>query len=178
MITYVLIATRYFGNRHPRSGEPTFFREKIISAIGGYNNKLGKLTGANKINPKIHTIRANYKLWKERLEKVQAGEAIISVREWSGQAYKSKQIEFAQLDKDSGCGVQELIFINGDINKPTICGDRLPKPSWYKGINLIELAQNDGLYVHDFRSWFKDYKMMEYNQPKSFAIIHFTKFRY
>jgi hypothetical protein len=160
MKTYVLIVSRQFNKKHERSGEPTRFREMILSG------------------EKIHTIRANYSLWKKRVEEVQLGEANIAVRYWSGKPYNSKQLRICDITKESGCGIQELFFIGGDINQPTICGDSFPEPSWYKGINLIELAKNDGLTVQDFRSWFKDYKLMEYNRPKSMAIIHFTSFRY
>ena len=38
-----------------------------------------------------------------------AGEAILSVRYWSGKPYNSKQLRIVEFDKDSGVGVQKLI---------------------------------------------------------------------
>jgi hypothetical protein len=155
MKTYVLIVSQQFSKKHPRAGEPTAFREKILSG------------------EKIHTVRANYHLWKKRIEEVQAGEAIIAVRYWSGKPYNSKQLRICDIDKDSGCGVEGVIFEDGKITKPVIVKDHS-----YKGIDVSILANNDGLSVSDFAEWFKDYKLYEYNQLKQFAIIHFTKFRY
>jgi|688.fasta_scaffold523709_2 hypothetical protein len=166
MKTYVLTVSRTFPTTHARAGEPTHFLEKIISAIGGYENQLGKATGANKISPKIHTIRANYNLWKKRMDDVQAGKAVISLRYWSEKPYNSKQIEFARLDKDSGCGVQEIYFKYECVLYPRVSID---KPV----LNLELLAQNDGLSKEDFKEWFKSYDL-----SKPMAIIHFTKFRY
>lgn len=36
---------------------------------------------------KRHTIRANYEFWAKRFEKIAAGEAVLSIREWVGKPY-------------------------------------------------------------------------------------------
>ena len=72
--TYVLMISENFPKYHQKAGEPTFFARKIEE---------GK---------KIHTIRQNYELWNKRAEKINKGEAILSIRKWSGKAYRSKQI--------------------------------------------------------------------------------------
>ena len=146
MKTYVLTVSRYFPTTHPRKGKPTYFVEKILS-------------------DKIHTIRANYDLWKKRIDKVNAGNAILSLRFWTGKPYNSKQQEFLQLTKDDGIGVQEIFFLNGEIWDPIIEGDDITE--------MREIAKNDGLNTDDFKAWFKGYDL-----NKSMAIIHFTKFRY
>lgn len=158
MKTYVLIVSRYFPGTHKRKGEPTFFEDKIRFALGGWNLSEGKN------GKKIHTIRANYELWAKRIKEVQEGKAILSIRYWSGKPYNSKQVEVCQLDKDSGCGVQKLEFLNSNIF------DAVTDITYLK---TSELAKNDGLLLEDFKEWFRKYDL-----SKPMAVIHFTSFRY
>jgi hypothetical protein len=65
MKTYVITLSKTFGVKHPKYGMPTGFRELYEEGI------------------KIHTIRANYPLWKERFESIKDGEACLSLRQWS-----------------------------------------------------------------------------------------------
>lgn len=85
----IMIAERFLAT-HPRKGEPTFFRDKILTGI------------------KKHTIRAG-KRWK-------VGEW-ISFRTWSGRARKSSQVEFhqAQVKKIFDIDIYETleVFIDG-----------------------------------------------------------------
>lgn len=148
MKTYVLIVSRTFPKGHNKEGEQTFFVDKISNG------------------EKIHTIRSNYPLWKKRIKEVQEGKAVLSLRYWSEKPYRSKQVEFARLDKDS-CGVQEIYFINRNIYCPALCSDRFLKN------NIEEIAKNDGLPIELFKEWFKNYDL-----SKPLAIIHFTNFRY
>ena len=113
--------------------------------------------------PKKHTIRSNYPLWLKRITEVQAGKAVLSVRQWTGKPYRSPQEEIAILTNEDGLGIQELKMI--DLFRPTtINGNR---------VELPDLAANDGLSFNDWYDWFKSYDL---KQPM--AIIHFTKFRY
>lgn len=114
--------------------------------------------------PKIHTIRANYPLWKKRIAEVERGEACLSIRQWTGKPYRSKQVEIARLTKEDGVGIQRLEFVNGKLGLPRI-------GIVYQRKN--EIALNDGLSFEDWENWFKNYDLA---QPM--AIIHFTKFRY
>lgn len=144
MKTYVLTVSRYFPKTHKRAGEPTMFIESIED-----------------LN-KIHTIRGNYELWAKRMEQVQKGEAIISLRYWSGKPYNSKQVEFKQLTKEDGVGVQKLENPKNFVYAP-IDGT----------VNNWEfVAENDGLTFLDFEDWFKA------ATTEPMAVIHFTKFRY
>ena len=163
MKTYVLTVSLAFPKTHKKAGEQTFFKEKLI-------NGLAQLQGEG---CKIHTIRSNYDLWSKRIAEIQSGKAILSIRYWSGKPYNSKQVEIYQLDENSGIGVQPLIFIDSCIKLPTICGEDFPEPTWYKGIQLSDISQNDGLSIQDFKEWFKGYDLSQ-----TMAIIHFTKFRY
>ena len=154
MKTYVITLSQLFPVTHKRAGEQTGFKEKFFYGIDKERD-----------DGKIHTIRANYELWEKRFKEIAEGRACLSVRQWSGKPYCSKQVEIARLTKDDGIGIQQLIFYHGSIEHPIIRGGCEPL--------LSELAYNDGLSVEDWNEWFKDY-----NLSKPLAIIHFTNFRY
>jgi hypothetical protein len=138
--TYVLMVAKTFQKSHPRAGEPTLFPDHILN---------GK---------KIHTIRANYDGWKKKVDAINAGEAILSIRTWTGKPYRSKQETILELTE---VGIERsLININF---KDVKVGDIFP--------NVSILSGNDGLSSTDFWNWFPDYQ-------KNLALIHFTKFRY
>jgi hypothetical protein len=162
---YRLGISRNFPTTHPRKGEPTQFEAKIQFAL--HNNKFWQ---------KLHTIRANYPLWEKRMKEVKAGRAVIELFYWSGKPYNSPQVVFATLDKDSGCGVQQLSFDARQLceGKEIPLGATVYQPFEYKFTpSLIDLAKNDGLSLDDFKAWFKKYDL---SQPM--AIIHFTSFIY
>lgn len=148
--TYVLTVSENFPKTHIRAGESTNF----IDSIGSKN--------------KIHTIRGNYFLWKKRLEEVQKGSAVISIRTWIGKPYNSKQVEHFTLTKEDGVGVQK-IKLNKDMLESGWVVGLLSFPQ----IPIRTLAVNDGLSKEDFTNWFEKY---DFSEPM--AIIHFTPFRY
>lgn len=148
MKTYVLILSKKFPATHKCSGQNTLFAENLFIV-------------------KKHTIRSNFDLWNERIKDVNDGKAIISVRQWSGKPYLSKQETIATLTREIGVGIQCLTFNDCDINKPHVSGFFGSQPT------TMELANNDGLVLDDFHDWFKDYDL-----SKQMAIIHFTAFRY
>src|SRR5690606_18963659 len=117
---------------------------------------------------KLHTIRQNYELWKKRIDEVNAGNAILSVRFWDGKPYKDKQVEFQRFDKDSGIGVQRLdrmCFVNNTAFVDETESNYIP-------VMLDTLADNDGLTLQQFKDWFRK------PNTEPMAIIHFTEFRY
>lgn len=154
MKTYYLTLSQVFPSTHPKAGQPTHFKENL---------RLSKL----------HTIRANYDYWAKRFEKIKTGEACLSIREWIGRPYCSKQREIVRLTKDDGIGIQKLDFCRKEgtakfvdgILRPFVDGKRIDRTE--------RLANNDGLSLDDWCDWFKDY---DFSKPM--AIIHFTKFRY
>jgi hypothetical protein len=152
MKTYVLTVSEFFPKTHNKSGLPTGF----INAIG---NKT-----------KIHTIRGNYPLWKKRIEEIQKGNAVLSIRYWTGKPYNSKQKEVYVLDKDSGIGCVEVRF--DGIMSPWMYSEKITNGEPWD-FSTKTLAANDGLSLDDFKEWFKGYDL---NEPM--AIIHFTDFRY
>ena len=104
MKTYVLTLSQKFPVTHSKAGLPTLFKHKLMAAL----NKDGEWN-----NPKLHTIRANYPLWRERFNQIARGEACLSVRQWTGKPYCSKQVEIARLTAEDGIGVERLVFTKG-----------------------------------------------------------------
>ena len=144
-----------FPAKHPRHGEPTFFKDKIHAAI----------THNDEYWNKLHTMRSNYDLWSKRFQKIYEGKACLSLRVWSGKPYHSKQIEIARLTKEDGIGLQRLEFYNGCLQQPILSSGRT--------INAELVAKNDGLPFESWKDWFRNS-----DTSKPLAIIHFTKFRY
>jgi hypothetical protein len=165
MKTFVLTVSKEFPKTHKRAGESTGFLEKLACSlfcpgdcsICHINSEAFK---------KIHTIRSNYELWANRIEQIQKGEAILSIRYWSGKPYNSPQVKIHELDKDSGIGVQHL-KIEDD-------GFIVYEPfNHLSNVGIERISKNDGLSVNDFKEWFKNYDL-----SKPMAIIHFTPMRY
>lgn len=155
MKTYVLMLSHSFPATHNRRGEPTYFKEKFFHHPG--------------MLKKLHTIRSNYPLWLSRIRDIQRGTAVLSVREWLGAPYRSKQRELARLTAADEVGCQLLLFhpdADGCFSLKffDIAG---------RSVDHKDLAHNDGLSLEDWREWFKDYDL-----SKPLAVVHFTKFRY
>ena len=157
--TYNIMLSRVFPDTHPRAGEDTGFKPKVLTALNNlpcYRQKL-------------HTIRANYPLWKKRFEEVERGEAVIKLRQWTDRPYRSKTVLIKTLTAKNGIGLQKLTMRMPDRgNLPFYVIDDC---MFFSTANV--LSKNDGLSLDDWQSWFKDY---DWTQP--LAIIHFTPFRY
>lgn len=179
LITYYLTLSRVFPSTHCRAGEPTYFLEKMHNALTEQDFSL-HLTGMEISygcttlwcktirEKKLHTIRANYDFWARRFEKIYAGEAVLSVREWVGKPYGkgSTQREIALLTRDDGIGLQRMIVGGTSFTFHPIYIDGA-------AVRPDTLASNDGLTVYDWLNWFASYNV---NNPM--AVIQFTKFRY
>ncbi len=161
MKTYYLTLSRVFPTTHPRAGEPTMFSKNAF--------RWPSVTDEPGTFYKIHTIRANYEFWRKRFEKIAAGEAVLSIREWVGKPYGkgSSMRELALLTHKDGICIQQLRIATDSDNRRYALIDGITLPS------LRVLAHNDGLSLKDWESWFKGYDI-----SKPMAIIHFTKYRY
>lgn len=149
----VIIFSRTFPSYHPRKGEPTYFVEKILKGLphtgmqepNGIEIDLGMIIEAH---TKYHTIRAGHR-WKEGdwfSPKVWGDD--INPKSGRKGPYHSKQIQFApdiQIKK-----VWDF-EISGNDGKFFI----YQSPFTSKGIFVNEVANNDGLTVDDFKSWFR-----------------------
>ena len=136
----VITLAKTFPVYHPRAGEPTGFADAFLSG------------------QKIHTIRANEKGYYKPGD-------IVSVRQWSGKPYASKQ-ETLQDGVRIGVVPVEIfldsrginVFVDGKMQYPTI------------------VALNDGLSTIDFYHWFNP-RMLP-NLTLNDSLIYFTDFRY
>lgn len=178
MKTYVIMLAKTFPRGHFAEGRLTFFKEKMMLALGcPHCDTEQDLSGDNiskcnscmyaTMNKKLHTIRGNYELWESRFKEIDAGKACLSIREWEGKPYRSKQVEIIRLTKEDGIGLQRLSFAMNSHAHPFIDG--------ISSVKADEIAHNDGITYFEWREreWFSDCDL-----SKQFAIIHFTKFRY
>jgi hypothetical protein len=162
MKTYVITLSRCFLANHKRAGEETHFKEKFILGQGLTDYDTPSMA-------KLHTIRANYPLWERRIRDIQEGNAVLSVRQWTGKPYRSKQVEIARLTAANGVGIQKLSF---DKDRDGVSSLKFFDING-KYIDWEILANNDGLSLEYWKEWFQGYDL-----SKPLAIIHFTKFRY
>lgn len=144
MKTYVLTIAQKFPKSHPCAGEATHFADQINLGI------------------KQHTIRLNYALWKKRFEKINKGDACISVRQWKGRPYFSKQEEIDILFNTDGIGLQKL-----HAYETMLYVDKIDK-----AIPTHIIATNDGLSLKEFQGWF------QLPLEEDAAIIWFNENRY
>lgn len=140
--------------KYPKIGivvpKPTGFKKKLLSG------------------EKKHTIRQNYKFWKKRIDEINNGKAILSIRQWTGLPYRSEQVEIKRFGK--GEVGYERITMTGEAYDIAInTGDG----TWcfLSNRRILTLIKNDGVPVDIFRKFFKDSLL-------DGIIIHFTKLRY
>lgn len=124
---------------------------------------------------KVHTFREDYAKWQKRFEKINQGEACLSVRVWAGVPYRSMVKVVRNLGKDDGIGLQLLQFRDPrpySISKFTWVG--MPHVDG-KRVGIAEIANNDGLTVEDWIRWLTGSKA---DLSQDFALIQLTDFRY
>lgn len=148
--TYVLTVAKTFQKGHPREGEPTNFKEKILSG------------------EKTHTIRMDEKMyWRNAAKEVNQRKAIISIRQWSGKPYCSPQDpEFMRVEH---MHVQTII----DHRAAFQVGDK------WRNVTVKTIASNDGLSEADLLAWF-GLKIVGKHFDDHFVaqILHFTNMIY
>lgn len=148
-----IMCSRTFPAGHPRKGEPTFFVEQILNVImpRGVNG----IVDRNDINPAILPLINDFVLLDGRTEKhttIRPGNRfkpgdMVSLRVWSDKPYRSKQIEFAQVEVKKTWPVE--IYVDELIVE--IIVDSISQNIR----NKKEVALNDGLELIDFVNWFK-----------------------
>lgn len=147
----VITVSKQFPKTKRRSGEPTQFREKLTKG------------------EKIHTIRRNYDLWRVNAEKMERGGYYLSIRQWLGKPYRTKQEEIRQIHHP--IGVQRISlhwYADREELKAVVDGVE---------VNPKQIAKNDGLSYEDFVDWFFEGEMEE-DAHFDGVVIHFTPFRY
>lgn len=148
--TYVITLMVKFPAKAPFLANKTEFKKKVLSG------------------EKKHTIRRNYKFWKKRIDKINEGKAVLSLRQWSGLPYRSEQKEIMVLKKGE-VGYQRItmtghgwdVAVGISKNEYKFLSDRTIK----------RLVKNDGITMEQFREFFKEPLI-------NGIIIHLTKLRY
>lgn len=149
---YVLRVSTNFPKGHRRAGEGTGFVEKIMNGS------------------KVTTIRENWKYWKDIIDKINAGQGVLSLRYWTGKPFHSNQEEFYEYSK---VGYEICKFdLNGNVVEIVDLEDKEHSLVLLGSEDLPIVANNDGLTTEDFKDWFKNdgYTVK--------IIIHFTDLRY
>ena len=173
MKTYVITLSQTFPVTHPKAGLQTFFKTKLEQTnVIPFDETNRKPVPDGQPQLKRHTIRANDPLWRKRFDEIEKGVACLSIRQWTGKPYASKQIEIGRLTKNDGIGIQKMEFLTP---KDGYTEDAFV---WIAGRvfrydERERIAHNDGLTLDDWESWFAGY-----DKTQPLAIIHFTKFRY
>jgi hypothetical protein len=170
----VVLLSKTFFSQHPKAGKPTYFKEKVLARQmtvkrPTLNIKLTVPDGSEIKERKIHTCRANYEYWKEKIDRLKAEGGVLGIRQWSGKPYRSPQETIINISAET-VGVQKLTIEYGKQKFIPSVDNKI--------IHLPELAANDGLDTYDFIDWFKPVFETERKEILDFAIIHFTKFRY
>lgn len=143
----VLMLSKVFPKGHRSAGKPTLFLESMQAGT------------------KLHTIRLNDDLWRHKVEQINAGDMVLSVRQWAGQPYKSQQVEVARLTQ---LHVQRIEAVYG-------ASDAKPRV-WIDGCELADVEQvahNDGLELADWVEFF-----FKHANHFDGIVLQFTDFMY
>jgi len=134
----VIMFAKQFPVKHPRQGESTYFVQKILYSLlpPGYEPITDSACPA-----KYHSIRAGNR-WR-------VGET-FSARVWSDLPYRSKQVEFAQIE------IKQVIpvMITGSSRMDMEVLQLTDKPNEFLMLSAGDVAMNDGLDHDDFAAWF------------------------
>ena len=150
----LIILSKLFPLYHKRKGQETHFAESLKSGM------------------KIHTIRTNYDRWKHNLDKVINGGFKLSIREWSGRPYNSRQNEIMSVSGER-VGYQRISMTYDPMSdelKVVIDGRRFT--------DIERLANNDGLSLDDFKQFIFGATKSTEKQLFQGIIIHLTEYRY
>lgn len=161
---HVLTCSRHFPKGHPKTGEPTFFVEQILNVLLPRPNGVVNL---NDIKPEIRPFVNDFYIIDGSMCKyttIRAGSRfkpgdMVSLRVWSDKPYRSKQIEFAQVEVKKVYPIE--IYIGDLIVEVKV--DEISQSLEDKEL----IAKNDGLELSDFVNWFKIH-------PKAKKGIFFT----
>lgn len=150
--TKVLILSKTFPAHHAKSGKETYFADSV------------------RMGNKVHTVRSNYDKWKKAFDSGMN----LSIRQWSGKPYHSKQVEIKNIQAGKW-SIQPVLFVDGLYNLEVYVDDYISNEGI---VNPEILAFNDGLSLEDFEDWFEP----ELHKNRAFGfdgvIIHFTDFKY
>lgn len=95
----------------------------------------------------------------------------LCIRQWENKPYRSKQEAILEVPATI-VDVQKVVITQPSINS------LLPVNVDGREVPISEIAKNDGLSSTDFAEFFKPILKASGEEALTFAIIHFTTFRY
>ena len=135
---YVLMLSKYYPEWHSCKGNKTHFYDKVMAGV------------------KLNTYRVCSENWKNKAFEVYNENAVISVRQWSGKPYASKQIELFKLGHNTKFNFCVIKKNDEYADKFTISTtkvlDDIPEISALT--DCERLAREDGLTERQFCEWF------------------------
>lgn len=179
---YVLILSEYFPVSHPKAGQPTGFADALqanLQRLVCHEQRQCVGCGECVRQLKYHTIRRNADLWEKRAAEINAGRAVLSIRQWSGKPYGkgTHQREIARL---THLGTQRITMpyeTYDDLGLRFPVSAAVQESCSLRPVELTKLAANDGLSMFDFMQWFSIRKKGPVSDFEG-VILHFTDLRY
>lgn len=164
----VITLSRTFLAYHPKAGQPTYFVEQVLNALGGSIVGIDSFQYFEELNPtlspeildgfvrslvsgmegeKLHTIRAGHR-WNQ-------GDK-ASLRVWSGKPYNSPQIIIAPDVELVKVGDFKILKDIEDTPWMDIGSTySYPAPFDLERSIIPTVAENDGLSTQDLLDWFQ-----------------------
>lgn len=153
-MNYIMMS-RFFPKKHPKAGQPTHFVEAICNSFRGLDYALPldflKCSAHDLFPQKDQYLEAIRYQGTTKHTTIRAGERwkvgeMASLRVWSDKPYRSKQIEFAQVEVKKTWPIEIRLLQTSPVIR---INDTVLTFGQGK-----HLAANDGLTIEDFISWF------------------------
>lgn len=151
----VLTMSRFFPKGHIREGQPTHFVEKI------WSNPFVSIINQDLLQNEILNFSRHEYLYTAKHHTIRAGERwkpgdMVSLRVWSDKPYRSKQIEFAQVEvKKTWSFEMGPVPGTNPISDTQIAIDGRVHSLLTPLSDIVQkVSANDGLSIEDFISWF------------------------
>ena len=148
----VVLLSKVFFEGHPKAGQPTDFAQSVKDGC------------------KRHTVRSNYAYWEKKIAALKKQGGTLCIRQWSGKPYKSQQETILEVPA-SIIGIQKVTIEQTDVNQLSVQVDGCEVP-------ISAIAKNDGLNSVEFTEFLQPILKTSEGNETTFAVIHFTDFRY
>lgn len=148
----VVLLSKVFFEGHPKAGQSTNFAQSV------------------KDGNKQHTVRSNYAYWERKIAALKKQGGTLCIRQWSGKPYRSQQETVLEVPA-SVVGIQKVAIVQTGVNKLSVQVDGREVP-------ISEIAKNDGLNSVEFSEFLAPILKTSEGNETTFAVIHFTDFRY
>ena len=148
----VVLLSKVFFEGHQKAGQPTNFAKSVKDGC------------------KRHTVRSNYAYWEKKIAALKKQGGTLCIRQWSGKPYRSQQETVLEVPA-SVVGIQKVEIAQTGVNRLSAQVDGYEVP-------ISEIAKNDGLNSVEFAEFLRPILKTSEGNETTFAVIHFTNFRY